>query len=564
MAGMSTDFEPVGVEIGTRPRCGRRSTSAETPLSSPPRARDWLRFAAKQSPRVAGEPSSAGVRSASSAQSARPTGRRNWLRFAAGTGPVGSLDHLDEAGRRERVVAGLLDAVGGGRDRGEAADPVAQHGQVGLVRSATLRSMTGRGLEAVAAAVEHPGQDGGAGRRMKDSSTSFCAAPEAEPGAESGVELGGVLVGEDDQGLGGHRCVIALRAGPGPCLLRRAGPVLSAAFLRLASRRACRWWACTGCSLSRDCCLNNLNRFPPIYAISGDVSLENPDIFLLAGYCIDSADLEHEGERLRRPAAPGIVRQAVLSLYSGRRFSRPDEGIESKTPPRVQGEGRRHLLSSNLKQGKADSLLHVIGENVTARPMRSFFVRPIRARFDNRSAAHRKSTQMHRTSGGEDGDMYAEPERQADMPIYIDADACPVKEEVYRVARRYGIKVFVVANSPIRVPPEDLIELVVVQGGFDAADDWIAERIGPATSRSPPTSRWPTAACARGAGARPEGARVHRGRDRRRPGDPRPARHAPPVGRVRRRARPVRQGGPLAVPREARREVHAASAMTRK
>ena len=63
------------------------------------------------------------------------------------------------------------------------------------------------------------------------------------------------------------------------------------------------------------------------------------------------------------------------------------------------------------------------------------------------------------------------------MPIYIDADACPVKEEVYRVARRYGIKVFVVANAPIRVPTEDLIELVVVRGGFDAADDRIVEGV---------------------------------------------------------------------------------------
>ncbi len=61
------------------------------------------------------------------------------------------------------------------------------------------------------------------------------------------------------------------------------------------------------------------------------------------------------------------------------------------------------------------------------------------------------------------------------MPIYIDADACPVKEEVYRVARRYGVKVFVVANAPIRVPDEPLIELIVVRGGFDAADDRIAE-----------------------------------------------------------------------------------------
>ena len=65
------------------------------------------------------------------------------------------------------------------------------------------------------------------------------------------------------------------------------------------------------------------------------------------------------------------------------------------------------------------------------------------------------------------------------MPIYVDADACPVKEEVYRVARRYAIKVYIVANSPMRVPAEELIELVVVRGGFDVADDWIAERIGP-------------------------------------------------------------------------------------
>ena len=64
------------------------------------------------------------------------------------------------------------------------------------------------------------------------------------------------------------------------------------------------------------------------------------------------------------------------------------------------------------------------------------------------------------------------------MVIYVDADACPVKEEVYRVARRYGIKVVLVSNAPLRVPQEDLIELVVVRGGFDAADDWIAEHAG--------------------------------------------------------------------------------------
>ncbi len=62
------------------------------------------------------------------------------------------------------------------------------------------------------------------------------------------------------------------------------------------------------------------------------------------------------------------------------------------------------------------------------------------------------------------------------MSIYVDADACPVKEEIYRVARRYGTKVFVVANSPMRVPREENLEFVAVSGGFDVADDWIAER----------------------------------------------------------------------------------------
>ena len=60
--------------------------------------------------------------------------------------------------------------------------------------------------------------------------------------------------------------------------------------------------------------------------------------------------------------------------------------------------------------------------------------------------------------------------------LYIDADACPVKEEVYRVARRYGLKVFVVSNAWINVPREVLIEQVVVDAGPDVADDWIAER----------------------------------------------------------------------------------------
>lgn len=61
--------------------------------------------------------------------------------------------------------------------------------------------------------------------------------------------------------------------------------------------------------------------------------------------------------------------------------------------------------------------------------------------------------------------------------IYVDADACPVKNEVYRVAERYGLHVKVVANSPMAVPPAGWIELVLVGGGFDAADDWIVERV---------------------------------------------------------------------------------------
>jgi uncharacterized protein YaiI (UPF0178 family) len=62
--------------------------------------------------------------------------------------------------------------------------------------------------------------------------------------------------------------------------------------------------------------------------------------------------------------------------------------------------------------------------------------------------------------------------------IFVDADACPVKNEVYRVAERYGIKIFVVANSFMNVPRSDMIERVIVTQGPDIADDWIAERAG--------------------------------------------------------------------------------------
>lgn len=60
--------------------------------------------------------------------------------------------------------------------------------------------------------------------------------------------------------------------------------------------------------------------------------------------------------------------------------------------------------------------------------------------------------------------------------ILVDADACPVKDEIYRVAGRHKVPVSVVSNSPFRVPVGPLVERVLVSGGFDAADDWIAER----------------------------------------------------------------------------------------
>ncbi len=64
------------------------------------------------------------------------------------------------------------------------------------------------------------------------------------------------------------------------------------------------------------------------------------------------------------------------------------------------------------------------------------------------------------------------------LDIYIDADACPVKDEVYRVAQRYGLKVFVVSNNGMRVPGGDWLEAVVLPAGFSTVDDWIAERAG--------------------------------------------------------------------------------------
>lgn len=61
------------------------------------------------------------------------------------------------------------------------------------------------------------------------------------------------------------------------------------------------------------------------------------------------------------------------------------------------------------------------------------------------------------------------------ITIYVDGDGCPVKDEIYRVAERYQLKVVVVANKPMKVPFDTRIEMVVVTGDFDAADDWIAQ-----------------------------------------------------------------------------------------
>jgi uncharacterized protein YaiI (UPF0178 family) len=62
--------------------------------------------------------------------------------------------------------------------------------------------------------------------------------------------------------------------------------------------------------------------------------------------------------------------------------------------------------------------------------------------------------------------------------ILVDADACPVKDEIYRVAWRREVPVTIVSNSPFRIPDHPLVTRVVVSDGFDAADDWIAERAG--------------------------------------------------------------------------------------
>lgn len=61
--------------------------------------------------------------------------------------------------------------------------------------------------------------------------------------------------------------------------------------------------------------------------------------------------------------------------------------------------------------------------------------------------------------------------------LFVDADGCPVKNEVFTVANRHELRVALVSNSPLRVPANEKFEAVVVGGGFDAADDWIVEHV---------------------------------------------------------------------------------------
>ena len=71
------------------------------------------------------------------------------------------------------------------------------------------------------------------------------------------------------------------------------------------------------------------------------------------------------------------------------------------------------------------------------------------------------------------------PGENRPIEIFIDADACPVKDEVYRVAQRYGLKTWVVSNAFMMIPAHPRIERVIVDAGPDVADDWIAEHARP-------------------------------------------------------------------------------------
>ena len=137
--------------------------------------------------------------------------------------------------------------------------------------------------------------------------------------------------------------------------------------------------------------------------------------------------------------------------------------------------------------------------------------------------------------------------------IYVDADACPVKDEIYRVAARHGLPVSVVAGNFIRVPQDPLIERIAAGSGMDAADDWIAERAGKGdiviTSDIPLASR-----CVK-AGAEviaPNGKPFTEAIDRHDAGGPQPDDRSALVGRGHRRPKIIRAARPLGVPVGAR------------
>jgi uncharacterized protein len=68
------------------------------------------------------------------------------------------------------------------------------------------------------------------------------------------------------------------------------------------------------------------------------------------------------------------------------------------------------------------------------------------------------------------------------IEILVDADACPVKQEIYKVAERHSLKTLLVANSAMAFPRDGSVELIIVGKRFDEADDWIADRAGPASA----------------------------------------------------------------------------------
>jgi uncharacterized protein len=96
------------------------------------------------------------------------------------------------------------------------------------------------------------------------------------------------------------------------------------------------------------------------------------------------------------------------------------------------------------------------------------------------SASHRRRGALHMLIRNMPRDGAPGSDEEFDLlHIFVDADACPVKQEVYRVADRYSLDVTLAADSWMRVPNERRITLEVVKGGPDAADDWIVERVQP-------------------------------------------------------------------------------------